>query len=84
MELLFALPFLMLPLVFPVIAGILAKNSGRSFRFWFWISFLLPFISCIILLCLRDKSKESVAVENENVLDHLFEEKEIVKTPKLV
>lgn len=37
------------------VAGILAKSMGRNFFFWFFISFLIPIISLIILLFLEDK-----------------------------
>ena len=37
------------------VAGILAKSMGRSFFFWFFISFLIPIISLIVLLFLEDK-----------------------------
>lgn len=41
------------------VAGIYAKSMDKSFWFWFFISFLLPIISLIILLCLdKDKSKK--------------------------
>ncbi|RQO74076.1 hypothetical protein DBR43_01325 [Pedobacter sp. KBW06] len=39
------------------VAGILAKSMGRSFFFWFFISFLIPIISLIILLFLEDKGE---------------------------
>lgn len=48
------LPIILLP---HMAAGILARQTGRSFKFWFWISFLIPVISIIILLFLEDKSK---------------------------
>jgi MFS family permease len=41
-----------------LIAGFIAKNNGRSFKFWFWISFLIPVISIIILLILEDKNPD--------------------------
>ncbi|WP_342332245.1 hypothetical protein [Pedobacter sp. FW305-3-2-15-E-R2A2] len=37
------------------VAGILAKSMGRSFFFWFFISFLIPIVSLIVLLFLEDK-----------------------------
>jgi len=52
--LLLLLPIILLP---QIAAGMLAKQTGRKFWFWFGISFLLPMISIIILLCLKDKSK---------------------------
>jgi len=51
---------LLLPLVLlPQIAGgILARNTGRNFWVWFGISFILPLISLIILVLLKDKRKK--------------------------
>ena len=80
MEFIFAFPFLLLPLAFPLIAGLMARSFGKSFRFWFWISFLIPFISCLILLCLPEKEEKISAVENEELFDHLFEEADTTKT----
>ena len=49
---------LLLGLVLPqTIAGIFAVSQGRKFWFWFFISFLLPIISLIILVFLEDKSE---------------------------
>jgi hypothetical protein len=46
-------------LFFPQIAaGMLAKSRGRKFWFWFFISFLIPVVSLIVLLCLEDKSED--------------------------
>jgi len=59
-------------------AGILAKSRGRSFWFWFFISFLIPIISLIVLLRLEDKSEEKgtsylladhVRLRNEELTD---------------
>lgn len=47
------LPLILLP---QIAAWVLAKQTGRKPWFWFWISFVLPFISLIILICLKDKS----------------------------
>ncbi|HEY0176356.1 MAG TPA: hypothetical protein VGC08_08255 [Pedobacter sp.] len=45
-------------LFFPQLAaGILAKSRGRNFWFWFFISFLIPVISLIILFNLEDKNE---------------------------
>jgi len=41
-----------------IVAGILAKSIGRKFWFWFFISFLIPIISLIILLFLDDKNEK--------------------------
>lgn len=48
------LPLILLP---QIAAGILAKQTGRKFWFWFFISFLIPLISLIILALLKDKDK---------------------------
>jgi len=39
-----------------IIAGMIARSTGRKFWFWFLISFLIPVISIIILLSKKDKS----------------------------
>lgn len=49
---------LLLGLVLPqTIAGIFAVSQGRKFWFWFFISFLIPIISLIVLVFLDDKSE---------------------------
>jgi hypothetical protein len=58
MEFLFAIPILFIPVMFPVIAGCMAKCFGRKFWLWFWISVPLPFISLLIMIILPDKSKQ--------------------------
>lgn len=39
-----------------LLAGFLAQRTGRKFWFWFFISFLIPVISLIILIFLEDKN----------------------------
>jgi MFS family permease len=39
-----------------ILAGFLAKRTGRNFWFWFCISFVIPIISLIILIFLEDKN----------------------------
>jgi hypothetical protein len=46
------LPIILLP---QIAAGLLARQLGRKFWFWFLISFVLPIISLIVLLMLKDK-----------------------------
>lgn len=41
-----------------LIAGVLARSMGRSFWFWFFISFLIPIISIIVLLNIKDKNPD--------------------------
>lgn len=40
------------------VAGIYAKSMGKNFWFWFFISFLIPIISLIVLLFLDNDTKE--------------------------
>jgi hypothetical protein len=37
-----------------LIAGFLARSMGKSFWFWYFISFIIPIISIIILLLKND------------------------------
>ena len=48
-------PFLLTLIAPQLIAAFYAKQTGRSFWFWFSISFVLPIISIIILMYLPDK-----------------------------
>jgi hypothetical protein len=41
-----------------IVAGVFAKSMGRNFWFWFFISFLIPIISLIVLLFLDDKIEQ--------------------------
>jgi len=61
MEVLIALPIVALPFFFPVVTGLMAKSLGRKFWFWFLLGFPLPFVACVILLCLPVRH-----VENRN------------------
>jgi hypothetical protein len=50
------------------VAGLMARSLGRSFWLWFWISIPLPFVSCIILLCLpvgRQRAMQVAAQFNQ-------------------
>jgi len=58
MEVLFAIPLLLVPFFMPFIAGQMAKSFGRDFWCWFLIGIPLPFIANIILLCLPDKTRK--------------------------
>jgi len=54
-----------------LVAGVYAKSIGKSFWFWFFISFLLPIISLIILLFLdKDKGK----TKGYQLADHVKKE----------
>jgi hypothetical protein len=88
MEVVLALPLLIIPFIMPLIAGLMAKTYGRSFWTWFLIGIPLPFIANIILLCLRDKTAKSVsglkAIRNEEKPDSIdnneVEETEVAAT----
>ncbi|MDQ7949006.1 MAG: hypothetical protein REI78_15815 [Pedobacter sp.] len=41
-----------------VVAGLYAKSIGRSFWTWFFLSFIIPIISLVILLFLDKDKKE--------------------------
>ncbi|MES2651390.1 MAG: hypothetical protein V4663_06595 [Bacteroidota bacterium] len=47
--------FMLIP---QLVAGVFAKNQGRSFWFWFFISFLIPIISLIVLLVIDRKNND--------------------------
>ncbi|MCX2475478.1 hypothetical protein OQZ33_14160 [Pedobacter sp. MC2016-05] len=51
-----------------LLAGFLAKRTGRNFWFWFSISFLIPIISLIILVFLEDKNPKSAGYK---LADHV-------------
>ncbi|RZK36268.1 MAG: hypothetical protein EOO90_27645 [Pedobacter sp.] len=51
-----------------LLAGFFAKRTGRNFWFWFLISFLIPIISLIILICLEDKNPNSAGYK---LADHV-------------
>ncbi|MCZ4223879.1 hypothetical protein [Pedobacter rhodius] len=51
-----------------LLAGFLAKRTGRNFWFWFLISFLIPVISLIILIFLEDKNPRT---ESYALADHV-------------
>ncbi len=59
-------------------AGILAKSRGRNFWFWFFISFLIPVISLVILLSLKDKDEE--AGSSYQLADHVRNRNEQLST----
>lgn len=61
--------FMLIP---QLVAGIFARSQGRSFWFWFFISFLIPIISLIVLLAI-DKKKEGGGREGYGLADHVRE-----------
>jgi hypothetical protein len=58
MEVIIAIPLLMVPLFWPVVTGLMAISFGRKFWPWFFIGIPLPLVAAIILLCLPDKRKK--------------------------
>jgi hypothetical protein len=73
MEVLLAIPILLVVFMFPIIAGCMAKSFGRGFWPWFLISIPLPLIPCFVLLCLPDKSKKaSEPLKNEEFYSQLL------------
>ena len=57
-----------------IVAGILAKSMGRNFWFWFFISFILPIISLVILLFLKSKNTDEENTGYE-LADHVKNKK---------
>ena len=57
-----------------LLAGFLAKRTGRNFWFWFFISFLIPIISFIILIFLEDKIPSSAGYK---LADHVDKDREL-------
>jgi len=51
-----------------LLAGFLAKRTGRNFWFWFLISLLIPIISLVILIFLEDKNPKTAAYQ---LADHV-------------
>jgi len=49
-----------------IAAGVLARQTGRKFWFWFWVSFFIPFISLIILISLKDKSVDTKLIDESS------------------
>jgi len=58
-----------------LLAGFLAKRTGRNFWFWFLISFLIPIVSLIILIFLEDKNP---AASGYKLAEHVDREKGLV------
>jgi hypothetical protein len=48
---------LILSLLLPLQAGIMARSFGRNFWLWFFVALPLPVIGNYILLCLGDKAE---------------------------
>lgn len=59
--------FMLIP---QLVAGVFAKNQGRSFWFWFFISFLIPIISLIVLLVM-DRKNNTEGRKGYGLADHV-------------
>lgn len=59
--------FMLIP---QLVAGVFAKNQGRSFWFWFFISFLIPIISLIVLLVM-DRKNNNEGRKGYGLADHV-------------
>jgi hypothetical protein len=57
-----------------IVAGVFAKSMGRNFWFWFFISFLIPIISLIVLLFLDDKIEQQ---KGYGLADHVKKENDV-------
>ena len=58
-----------------LLAGFLAKRTGRNFWFWFLISFLIPIVSLIILIFLEDKNP---AASGYKLAEHVDRDKGLI------
>ncbi|TBO43225.1 hypothetical protein [Pedobacter kyonggii] len=58
-----------------LLAGFLAKRTGRNFGFWFFISFLIPIVSLIILIFLEDKNP---VASGYKLADHVDKDRELI------
>lgn len=66
--------FLMIP---QLVAGVYAHSIGKSFWFWFFISFLIPIISLIILLVIDNQKAEKIEEKKGYQLaEHVREKRE--------
>lgn len=58
-------------------AGLYARSIGKSFWFWFLISFIIPVISLIVLLIIDNKeSKGKPKKTGYKLADHVREKQE--------
>jgi ABC-type multidrug transport system permease subunit len=61
-----------------LVAGVYAHSIGKSFWFWFFISFLIPIISLIVLLIIDSKKTKNPTQEKSSyqLADHVIERQE--------
>ncbi|MFN0255064.1 hypothetical protein [Pedobacter ureilyticus] len=67
--------FMLIP---QLVAGVYAHSIGKSFWFWFFISFLIPIISLIVLLIIDSKKPKNPTQEKSSyqLADHVIERQE--------
>jgi hypothetical protein len=67
--------FMLIP---QIVAGVYAHSIGKSFWFWFFISFLIPIISLIVLLIIDNKKSKETKEEKKGyqLADHVRERQE--------
>ena len=56
---------LVLSLLLPMQAGIMARSFNRNFWLWFFVTLPLPIIGNYILLCLGDKAEATLSKKEE-------------------
>ena len=71
-ELIFLVSLFIFIVLFALAAGWVASTTGKSFRFWFGISFVIPFFPLLALLCLREKEDTLIVAPKEDLYDHLY------------
>jgi hypothetical protein len=61
-----------------LVAGVYAYSIGKSFWFWFFISFLIPIISLIVLLIIDSKKSKGTTQQKKGyqLADHVRERRE--------
>lgn len=70
-EFIFILSVFTFILLTALAAGWVANRLGKSFRFWFWISFPVPFLPLFVLLCLPEK-EETLTTAKDDLYDYLY------------
>ncbi|RZJ99824.1 MAG: hypothetical protein EOO43_25760 [Flavobacterium sp.] len=70
--------FMLIP---QLVAGVCALSIGKSFWFWFFISFLIPIISLIVLLIIDHRKSKGATEEAKGyqLAEHVRERQEIKK-----
>ena len=78
MEVIMAIPIIIIPFLFPLLSGLMAISFGRKFWPWFIAGVFLPFVSMLILLMLPYRRKKvQEAVTSEEIFDPLLNKTKI-------